>query len=127
MIADALESLVSADFVGEEKNITSQGRVVYLYQLMEDGKILAEEMKNKYPEIYRKVKTLIDKCWDYIRLDPEILSWMAKVHYLLKSKGKPMSIEEVEETGKRIGWELSEANVKAAIKLLEALGYVKHL
>ena len=54
-----------------------------------------------------------------------ILSWAAKVYYLLERKGKEVTYVEIKKIARNFGWELSESEIDSGVKLLSALGIAK--
>ena len=48
----------------------------------------------------------------------DILSWAAKVHYILSKKGEYMTHHAVIRTADSFGWKLSPAQVEKGVELL---------
>jgi len=68
---------------------------------------------------------LVKTCKENAHLDPYILSWAAKVHFILKESGKTMDIEEVRKTASNFNWDLSDEQIERGIDLLLKLHLIK--
>ncbi len=64
---------------------------------------------------------LVNICKKTANLDVKILSWAAKVNYILSEQGKPMTPEEITLTADSFGWKLNQAQINNAIELLKQL------
>lgn len=128
-IAGNLENLVGLDFVIEKGRWTSRGRTMYSYFLTDDGKRLAEEIKKDHPEEYSVIRDVVKKCGKTAHFNYNILSWAAKLHFILKRSRRKMTYEEAIKVGPQqahlYGWELSGEEIDSALELLLALGLLK--
>lgn len=124
-VAAQLENLVGFDFVIEKGRRTIRDRIMYSYFLTDDGKQLAEKIKEEYPEEYSIIRNIIEKCKKMVHFNFHVLSWAAKVHFILSQTGKTMTYEEAIEVGQLFDWELNEREIESAVKLSTALGLVK--
>lgn len=125
LVASYLEDLVALDFIVEKGRRTVRDRTMYSYALTKDGEKLAKKIEKTYPKEYRTVKTIVNRCYRVVHNNISVLSWAAKVHYLLHQAGKPMTNEEAISTGRLFGWKLSEKGIESAVKLLLALQLIK--
>lgn len=124
MVASQLEDLVGSDFVVETGRRTTRDRVMYSYCLTPDGEILARNIHKKYPNEYQVIKQVVNKC-RVVHNNILVLSWAAKVHYILSQTKRPMTYNEAIALGRWFGWKLPQTEVKSAINLLLSLGLIK--
>lgn len=125
LVAAHLENLVGLDFVVEKGRRTVRDRMMYSYYLTHDGQELAKKIKEEYPKEYATIRNVVKKCSRIVRNNLYVLSWAAKVHFILRQTGKAMTHEEAIEVGRLFGWRMDERQVESAVKLLLALGLVK--
>jgi len=125
LIAAHLESLVGLDFVVEKGRRTIRDRIMYSYYLTDDGQELAKKVKEAYPKEYLTVRKVVKKCGKIVHYSFYVLSWAAKVHFILRKTGKAMTYEEAINAGRLFGWRLGEKEIESAVKLLLALGLIK--
>lgn len=120
-VATHMENLAGLDFMVEKGHRTIRDRIMYSYSLTEDGRQLAERVKEEYPEEYSTIRDIIEKCKNIVHFNFHVLSWAAKVHFILEQTGKPTTYEKAIEIGRLFGWELNEKEIESAVKLLAAL------
>jgi hypothetical protein len=125
LIAAHLKSLVGFDFVIEKGRRTVRDRIMYSYYLTDDGQVLAEKIKKVYPKEYSIVKDVVKKCDRIVHYNFYVLSWAAKVHFILRKTGRAMTYKEAIHAGRLFGWKLGEKEIESAIKLLLALGLIE--
>jgi uncharacterized protein YwgA len=123
--AASLESLVGFDFVIERGRRTVRDRTMYSYSLTDDGKQLAKRIAEQYPTEFSIIRRTVRKCAQSVHYNINVLSWAAKVHFILQKAKKGMTYEESIRAGKRFGWKLDEQEVESAVRLLLALGLIK--
>ncbi len=121
LVASVLENAVSFDYVNESGRRTVHDRYIYGYSLTEDGKELAKAIKKRDPQSYAIATGVVRTCRRIAHNNINILSWAAKVHYLLSRKGKPISDEEVMDTSRSFGWTLKKDEIDTGVNLLSAL------
>jgi hypothetical protein len=121
-VAGLLESLVSMGYIAEESRLTAHDRTMYSYSIAGDGRRLVEETRKRESANYAKIKFVVDLCWKIARNNIYVLSWAAKVYFLLKQRGEKISDTQAIEMGKQFGWKLSTSQIESGVKLLQALG-----
>jgi len=124
-VAANLQNLVETDFVAEKGRRTIHDRIMYSYSLTEDGYALTEKIKEEYPREYTTVRNIVNKCSRIVHNNFYVLSWAAKVHFILVQSGKPMTYEEAISAGKSFGWSLGRKEIDSAARLLVALNLIK--
>lgn len=125
LVASSLENLVGFDFIVEKGRRTIRDRTMYSYFLTEDGVKLAKKIEKKHPGEHQVIKNVVNRCYHIVHNNIYVLSWAAKVHYILNQTQKPMTYDEAISTGKLFGWKLSDEESKSGLKLLLALGLLK--
>lgn len=125
LVASSLENLVAFDFIVEKGRHTIRDRTMYSYFLTKDGEKLAKKIEKRYPDEYRVIKNVVNRCYRIVHNNIQVLSWAAKVHYILHQTEKPMTYDEAIATGRLFGWKLSDKELESGMKLLLALGLVK--
>lgn len=125
LVAKHSENLVGLDFVVEKGRRTVRDRTMYSYYLTEDGKQLAKKIEEQYPNEYSIIKNIVKKCGKIVHYNFYVLSWAAKVHFILRQTGKAMTYEEAIAASRLFGWRLSDKEIDSAVKLLLALGLIE--
>jgi uncharacterized protein YwgA len=125
LVAADLESLVGLDFVVEKGRRTTRDRIMYSYYLTDDGQQLAKKIKQEYPTEYSIIMNVVQKCGKIVHYNFNVLSWAAKVHFVLSQAKKAMTYEEAIGVCRLFGWKLDEREVESAVKLLLALGLIE--
>jgi len=125
LVAAHMQNLVGLDFVVEKGRRTNRDRVMYTYYLTDDGEELAKKIKEEYSKEYSIIRNVVKKCGKIVHYNFHVLSWAAKVHFILRQTGKIMTYKEAIEVGRLFGWKLSERKIESAVKLLIALGLIK--
>jgi hypothetical protein len=120
-IARAADELIASDFIIERGRITQYDRVIYTYTLTNDGISIAKDLVEQNLDLYKVIKEIVEVCDKTVGNNMSILSWAAKVYYLLQKKGKEITYKEIEKIGMNLGWELSEKEIDSGVKLLAAL------
>ncbi len=89
----------------------------------DEGKAVAKSRNDEVPELFKEASEVVDIVTERLRvLTPRGVSLPAKVHYVLSSEGRPLSIEDVSTLSNELGWEVSENDVDNSVGLLEDLG-----
>ena len=125
LVAAHTEDLVGMDFVVEKGRRTTRDRIMYSYYLTEDGEEFAKKIIEENPAEYTIIKDVVEKCGKIVHYNFHVLSWAAKVHFILRQTGKAMTPKEAIEVGRLFGWKLNEKEIESAVKLLRALSLVK--
>ena len=131
-VASSIQMLSSIDFLNEKVETSeTTGYPVpedwkrYLYSLSTDGEQIVGQFKKSnrsdYDEIYRVIKI----CKDSVNFNPDILSWAAKINYILSKKEESMTYEAIINTADSFGWKLSSEQVDMGVKLLKNLNLCK--
>jgi hypothetical protein len=123
-----IETAVALKFIKEDINVLpadipdSIEMKKYGYTLTDDGIELAKQLVKEHQPEYQKIKRVVDICKDNTGLDVNTLSYAAKIHYILHTKKKPMTMYEITDTANSFGWKLSLRQANRAKHLLKALG-----
>lgn len=125
LLAAHLQALVGQDFVEEKKRRTIHDRIMYSYSLTEDGEELAQNVREEYPTEYSIIKNVTTKCGKIGHYNFRVLSWAAKVHFVLAQTGKAMTHREAMEASRLFNWNLDERQIESGARLLSALGLIK--
>ena len=77
--------------------------------------------------IIDKIEDIVNTCNEYCGLDPNPLSFAAKVHFMMNSpkSKKTMTNNELMKLGSSLGWKLSKSDIKDGAELLNQLNLVK--
>lgn len=124
-VANSIQMLSSIDFIIEDietpettKYSVPENWKRYLYSLSTDGKQIFEDFKKHNEYEYEKLSDIIEICGTTTDYNMDILSWAAKVHYILSKKGEYMTHHAVIRTADSFGWKLSPAQVEKGVELL---------
>lgn len=124
-VAEHLQNMVELDFVVEKGRQTLRNRTMYNYSLTEDGLKLAQKVKEEHPKEYAVIRNIVRKCGETAHCNYNVLSWAAKVHFVVSRAGKAITRGEAIDASQSFGWKLSEEEVESAIRLLSALPLIK--
>jgi uncharacterized protein YwgA len=124
-VATNIQSLVETDFILERRLRTFRYRTMYCYSLAEDGIAIAERIRGDYQNEYRTIRTLVRKYQQITHCNYQVLSWAAKVHYVLTQNKKAMTYAEAIKASELFGWRLTNSEVESAVGLLQALRLIK--
>lgn len=124
-LAAKLDDLVASDFVMEKGRRTTRNRMMYSYYLTDDGQIVGNSIRKRHPKDFVIAKRVTRKCKRLVHNNISVLSWAAKVHYILDQTEKPMTYDKAVELGRWFGWKLPEKQVDSAINLLLSLRLIK--
>lgn len=98
----------------------------YSYKLTRDGQDFLEATKQEFHEQYEQIARLVELCKKGSNLNPQILSWAAKVNFISSQQGKKIiRSNEIRSKAEELKWNLSEGQIGEAIKLLRDLGLVE--
>jgi len=131
-VAGAIQELIDLDFLKEEIDTAkTTGFPVpddwkrYRYTLTSDGKKVVELLDLENKEEINKISNLVRTCKETVNLDANMLSYSAKVYYIISSQSKPMTVNEIQKTAGSFGWNLSQNDINDAVDLLKQLYSVK--
>ena len=125
IVATNIQSLVETDFILERKLRTFRYRTMYCYSLAEDGIAIAERIREGHQNEYRTIRTLVRKYQQITRCNYQVLSWAAKVHYVLTQNKKAMTYTEAIKASELFGWKLTNSEIESAVGLLQALKLIE--
>lgn len=131
-VASSIQMLASIDFMNETVETSkTTGYTVpenwkkYHYSLSSDGEQFFEEFKKSNKADFDEISRIVEICRNSENFNPEILSWAAKVNYILSKKKEPMTYDAIITTADSFGWDLSQEQVDMALELLRNLGLCK--
>ncbi len=125
IVAANLQNLVESDFVTERERVTSRYRKMYSYNLTDEAVSIAKNLKKKYPKEAKLIEAVVKKCDRIVNCDYNVLSWAAKVHFVLEKTNKAMTYQEAIAASNKFGWKLSESQIASAAKLLTELKLIE--
>lgn len=128
-VSGAIQELAYLNFIKEEvETRETTGFTVsddwkrYCYAISEDGREIVNWLEKENLNEYNKIVNLVGICKKTANLDVNVLSWAAKVHYILSKPGeKPMTPEEISNIADSFGWKLSQSQINDAVELLKKL------
>ncbi|HOE12447.1 MAG TPA: hypothetical protein PLQ35_10685 [bacterium] len=132
-VDDALGRVKALGFVDEHSEgfgiMNAVGFEVrrYDYRINNDGSIIAEDLKNKYPAEWSQIQVHLQRMknagddGNYVSL-----SIAAKVHYVLLTQNQPMTPPKIKEVAEKFGWEIDDKMIDKAASFLEKLDLVKN-
>jgi len=130
-VAGALQTITSCHFVDEtmDSNESKKANETfewkrYSYKLNEEGKKVSEFLKQNSSDEYAEIKKIVEVCKKTANLDPNVLSWAAKVHYILVQEKRPMKHEEISKIASSLNWKLESPQIASGAKLLRELSLV---
>lgn len=129
-VAGAVQDLRSLNFLKQETagmgSADARGFEVarYDYTLTQDGKQIADEKAEQFPEDWVKIQNAVERlkradASDYIKL-----SIAAKAYLMLKGASAPPTHDELATMATKFGWKVSEQQLKEATDWLESLDLV---
>ena len=125
-VAKSLERMVFYGLLEENRTKTNRG--TYVYKVTSKGTKIIDDLENEFKNIFDKIVKLVDICNEYCGLNPNPLSFAAKVHYMLESEKtikKSLSEDKLIDIGKSFGWKITQSDIKNGSQLLEKLELVK--
>jgi uncharacterized protein YwgA len=125
IVAANLQNLVETDFVTEKRIVTANHRKMYSYALNNEAAGLVKTIKKKYPKECKQIQNVVKKCGEIVNCDYNVLSWAAKVHFVLQKSEKAMTYQEAIIASRSFGWTLNQEEVDAGVKLLQELKLIK--
>lgn len=125
-VASTLLSLVAAGWVEEAAESWPDGSIFgerrrYAYRLTAAGKAALEKLVPKDCHEAEHIRRIVRLCREKTRLDLEMLSWAAKIRFLLAKLNKALSPEEIEQQARAWGWNVKKEDVPKVAGLLDSL------
>ncbi len=127
-VAGTIQELIDLDFLKEEVDTAENtGYSVpedwkrYRYSLSADGIKAVEQIKKENSAEYDGISKVVSVCKKTVKLDGNMLSWAAKVHYIVSSQNRAMILDEIQHTANSFGWTLSQPQINKAAELLKQL------
>ncbi len=122
----SLANMISYSFL-EETHVPGKMYGGYRYKLTDDGKKIAEKIKENHQGIYEEIKGIVETCRKFCNLESAPLSYASKIHYILyKTSQNTMTEEEAIKCAKDLGWDVTKDDVKQGVELLQKLKLVKY-
>lgn len=130
-VAQAADRLVSLGFV--DLSVSGGGATDprgfevarYDYELNDEGKRVAEQKKERFPEEWRKITVAAEKLRARGEQHYMSLSIAAKIEFMLgKNQGKA-TLKELSEYAQKFGWAVSPDEARDAARFLKELDLVK--
>ncbi len=120
-----LDKLVGLGFVSQSTRTTINDRVMYRFNLTDQGWKIAKDIHAKNLKEFHEINTIVKACREVAGLNPSTLSYAAKVHFILtktrRRRMRSLTSAEVIDEAKKIGWKMSQREVRAGAKLLVEL------
>ena len=127
-IAENLDILVSVGFVKEITETFSTDRNIFgeirrhTYSLTDDGRIISDDIQ-KEGELQSWQGALERINSQPLANDFNQLSIAARVHYIVNAKGDATT-EQVRQTARKYGWNITEGDIQNVLSFLEALSLI---
>jgi uncharacterized protein YwgA len=130
-VADSIISCISDGYVQERVipyGIDPNGFEMcrYEYSLTEKGDNLSNILQEHYSEESKRLK---DACTNFLEnaedLDYITLSYAAKVYFVLKQKGKPLTPDKIKKTAETFQWKIEEKELQKGVKALKDLQLIE--
>lgn len=129
LVASAMDRQRALGFVEQmEKSFSLQTRferVRYDYRLTPDGEKVVEHLKERHSKLWKKLLEAAKCLKDAGEVDYDGLSIAAKTWFLLDRQGGKAKKSEIADAAKRIGWNVSPAQVNDAAEYLCKLSLVQ--
>lgn len=131
-VSTAVDSLVASGLIGQEieeflprRSSMWEGRR-YTYRLTSKGSQLTNRVAAELGEAVPKIREVVEAIEQAgLSRDYMALAAASKVHYIVKRSGKPLHLSRIPAEARRVGWNLSEAEITKVVRFLESLGMVR--
>ena len=97
----------------------------YDYRLTDQGRQIAEKKKREYPEFWQRIERAAERLVGAGDPDYMLLSFAAKVWFMLGEKGGRATRKELSELAESYDWQLSPQQVAEAARYLSQLDLVR--
>lgn len=124
-IAEAIENLKSSGIIFEKTddlhnvNYTTIEPKKYTYTLTIIGKEVAKHIEKWHSEDAKNIKSELSLMKELGIDDSRSISVAAKMHHILKTEDKTMTVEDILEEANSLGWKISEDDAKKALEFLK--------
>jgi len=118
VIEESTEVFASGPFLGHDME---QKR--YSYSLTPRGRVARDLRQQRAAAAYTRAVEIARKI-DQTGADYRVLSYAAKVHYVLRQEGKPVTQHAIRRRARTLGWELTPDEMTAGVELLRQLELV---
>jgi len=133
-VSGAVDSLVASALISQEveeflprRSSMWEGRR-YTYRLTPKGSQLTKGVAAELGQAVPKVKEVVGAIEQAgLSRDYMALAAASKVHYIVKRSRRPLNLSRISAEAKRVGWSLSEAEVRRVVRFLESLGMVRRV
>jgi len=129
-VENGLDQLVAAGFVAMQSSnfgvVGNKGFEIkrYDFKIMEEGRQLAGFLRQQDEKTADSIKDFVEKLNQINGIDYISLSAAAKVHFILKREGKPLTDANIKERANLLGWQIETSDIAKAEQILEKLGYL---
>jgi len=125
-VASTLLGLVAAGWVEESGESWPDGSIFgerrrYAYRLTKAGKTALQQLVGSESQEAERLRKIVQLCKEKARLDFEMLSWAAKIWFLVKKHKRDLSPTEIEQQAGAWGWKVKKEDVPKVKGLLDAL------
>lgn len=120
-VAAELSDLSSLGFIEERIAAFSSGNTGYVYRITSDGKDVIEGDEEEKEKLWEITDTAI-RCFS---LAQGLLATAAKVNYVLKTNGKPMTHKAIRSEASELGWEVSPGDIEKVMDFLSKLDLIE--
>ena len=126
LVALGLQDLVQMGYVVEAAEHLPSNRVVYTYSLTKDGRAMAKaiETHQKKSQVSR-IREVVHECMRTSHEDVNVLSWAAKVYFVVTANSDKLTVGRAMEEAKSLGWKLAPGEIEKGVKLLQELRLVR--
>src|SRR4030067_569171 len=117
---DASDAIIAVVKVAGDNILgrTAIQKIVYFLSVFE----FVEELKRSNAADFNEISRIVEICRKSENFKPEILSWAAKVNYILSKKKEPMTYDAIISTAGSFCWGLSSKQIEKALEIFQKLG-----
>jgi len=121
-VAQSIESMVEGRYLNEKIHYFSNGYVGHSYYSSDDVKDIMPIIREKNKDVIVNIEQIVAACKG--KTSNEI-SKAAKIHYILKNKGKEMTDSQIISSAKEFDWNITQEEIEASTELLLSLKLIK--
>ncbi|MHA1395980.1 MAG: hypothetical protein ACTSRZ_20955 [Promethearchaeota archaeon] len=122
-VAKNLQLLDNFDLIKKDQVLTGRGRLFPIFSLNDEAKDHINKIKTKYEKEYSTIKKIIELS-ERESMNYNILSYAAKIHYILREEDRELDDEKLIELADYYDWRLSAEQIESAKALLSGLNLV---